>query len=214
MDLRKTGAAVTVMMALMAGHPASASIVLATGMAAAAGEAESPAPSAFVPADFAVPTLAEAEGFKLVPLGPELVQIDFDAYMSSIDHLQKTFTRSTSWPHPDISNADAMQDMENEQARFEKRESFAYAVLTPDGSRERGSLYVSPSAIDGYDAVVRMWVTKAEYDAGFDAELYAWATDWMRTEWPFAKIAYPGRAIDWATWDAMVAAAKDAAPVD
>lgn len=162
----------------------------------------------FVAADFKVPTLVEAAGFKIVPLGPALVKVDFDAYMSSIEHLQKTFTRSTSWPHKNISDADAMKDMETEQARFEKRESFAYAVLTPDGTRERGCVYVYPSTVEGYDSVVRLWVTRAEYDSGFDAELYAWVTNWIKTEWPFAKVAYPGRAIDWSTWDAAVAGKK------
>lgn len=162
----------------------------------------------FVPPSFDVPTLVETEAFKLVPLGPDLVQIDFDAYMSSIDHLQQTFTRNTDWPHANITAADAMLDMQTEQARFQGRVSFAYAVLTPDGRRERGSVYVAPSTVPDYDAVVRMWVTKAEYDAGFDAELYAWVTDWVRQSWPFAKVAYPGRAIDWASWDAMVAKAK------
>lgn len=170
--------------------------------------AEAPAARAapFVPAGFAVPTLAEGPGFKLVPLGPALVKIDYDAYMSSIDHLQKTFTRSTDWPTAGITDAGAMKDMETEQGRFQQRQSFAYGVLTPDGSRERGSVYVSPSPVAGYDAVVRMWVTKADYDAGFDTELYTWVTNWVRTQWPFAKVAYPGRAIDWATWDALVAA--------
>jgi hypothetical protein len=160
----------------------------------------------FVPKDFHVPVAVGAAGFKIVPLGPNLVKIDFDAYMSSIEHLQKTFSRSTSWPREGISDADAMQDMENEQARFETRKSFAYAVLTPDGSRERGAVYVSPSTVNGYDAIVRIWVTKAEYDTGFDAELYKWVSHWVQTEWPFEKVAYPGRAIEWSVWDAAVAA--------
>ena len=79
-------------------------------------------------------------------------------------------------------------------------------MLTPDGRRERGSVYLSPSPVPGYDALVRLWVTKAEYDAGFDAELYAWVVDWVRKDWPFRKVAYPGRSIDWATWDEAVAA--------
>jgi len=173
-------------------------------------------PSPFLRKDFVAPTLVETPGFKIVPLGPALVKIDFDAYMSSIDHLQTTFTRSTSWPHKDISQADAMRDMETEQARFRDRRSFAYAVLTPDGSRERGSVYISPSPVAGYDAMVRLWVTKAEYDAGFDAELYAWVTQWVQTKWPFRKVAYPGRSIGWKSWDSMVAANKPekAAPGD
>ncbi|WP_443972083.1 twin-arginine translocation pathway signal protein [Sphingobium sp. CR28] len=173
--------------------------------APAAPKPAAPAPS-FIPTSFNPPVLVEGTGFKLVPLGPEVVKLDFDAYMSSIEHLQKTFSRSTRWPHPGITDADAMKDMEGEQARFKSRKSFAYAVLTPDGRRERGSVYVSPSPVPGYDAVVRMWVTQADYDAGFDAELYKWVADWVKTDWPFAKVAYPGRAIDWATWDAAIAA--------
>ena len=39
-----------------------------------------PAPS-FVPAEFNPPTHVEAAGFTLVPLGPDVVKVDFDAYM-------------------------------------------------------------------------------------------------------------------------------------
>jgi hypothetical protein len=175
----------------------------------AAQAAASPAPApAWIAADFAVPRLIEGPGFKLVPLGPDLVEIDYAAYMSSITHLQRTFTRSTSWPREGITAEEAMRDMETEQGRFARRESFAYAVLTPDGSRERGCVYVYPSKVGGHDAEVRLWVTQAEYDAGFDAALYAWTRQWLAQAWPFRKVAYPGRAIAWDEWDAMVKAAN------
>ena len=188
-----------------------AAALLAIGTPACTQAANEPATalapkSPWIAADFTVPVLVKTPGFKVVPLSPALVKVDFDAYMSSIEHLQKTFTRSTAWPHAAITDAEAMTDMETEQARFSKRESFAYAVLTPDGSRERGCIYVYPSPVKGYDAMVRIWVTKAEYDAGFDAELAAWATNWLKTDWPFAKVAYPGRAIAWSEWDGLVAA--------
>ncbi len=200
-------------MLTMAGYPASAQTAAmepgpqVTDSATAVNHTPKPAPP-FVPADFNVPTLVETGDFKIVPLGPGLVKIDFEAYMSSIEHLQKTFTRSTDWPHKGISDADAMRDMETEQARFRNRTSFAYAILTKDGRRERGCVYVYPSPVAGYDAEVRLWVTKAEHDAGFDAEVFAWVTNWMRRDWPFAKIAYPGRAIAWEKWAAAVAAGK------
>ena len=183
--------------------------LLVAAPACVAAEAEAvaaPSPTApFVASEFAVPTAVEGPGFKLAPLGPALVKIDFDAYMSSVEHLQKTFTRSPDWPHGGISDADAMKDMEGEAARFAAREAFSYSVLTADGKRERGCIYVSPSPVPGYDAQVRIWVTKADYDAGFDADLYAWAKQWVKTAWPFKKVAYPGRAIDWTTWDALAA---------
>ena len=202
MKLRITGAGLTLAMLAMTGYPAFAGV--AAPMPAV--KVETRPGSSLVPEDFKVPILVEAPGFKLVPLGPDLVKVDFDAYMSSVEHLQKTFTRSTGWPHENISDADAMRDMETEQGRFRNRKSFAFAVLTPDGSRERGSVYVQPSTVEGYDAVVKMWVTKAEYDAGFDAELYRWVTAWMQRDWPFRKVAYPGRAIEWSAWDSIVAA--------
>lgn len=219
MKLRIAGIVLTLTMLLMGCSPAAEDVVVATEsvpettpettpeiVESAPAVTTEPMDTSFIPAEFNAPILVETKEFKIVPLGPELVKLDFDAYMSSIEHLQKTFTRNTRWPHKDVSDADALLDMQTEQARFENRESFAYAVLTPDGSRERGCIYVYPSTIEGYDAVVKMWVTEAEYDAGFDAELYEWATNWVQADWPFEKVAYPGRAIEWDSWDAMVAA--------
>lgn len=204
MGLNVTGAGLVLTALLSAWCPAYAQV---SAPSMAASQAASPVPT-FVPSDFRVPVLAKGQGFKLVPLGPDLAKTDFAAYMSSIDHLQKTFSRSTAWPHTGITDAEAMQDMTREQARFKNRKSFAYAVLTPDGRRERGCVYVSPSPVEGYDATVRLWVTQAEYDAGFDAKLYTWVEAWMKKEWPFAKVAYPGRSVDWGTWDSLVAASK------
>lgn len=178
--------------------------LLLAAMPGAAMAAAAAAPALVAPT-FAVPTSAEGAGFVLKPLGPDLVKIDFEAYMSSVEHLQQTFTRSTDWPHAGISDADALLDMQTEAGRFARRESFAYSVLTPDGKRERGCIYVSPSPVAGYDAVVRIWVTKAEYDAGFDKALEAWAHGWIAAKWPFRKVAWPGRDIPWATWDALTA---------
>jgi hypothetical protein len=179
------------------------------GAPAAPTAAETLAPAPWIAPDFAVPTQVEGPGFQLVPLGPALTEIDYRAYMSSIAHLQKTFTRSTGWPHAGLTLKDAVADMETEAGRFARRESFAYAVLTPDGTRERGCVYVYPSKVPGHDAQVVMWVTAAEYEAGFDAELYAWAQSWLAREWPFGNVAYPGRSIPWEQWDAALAAGGD-----
>jgi len=159
--------------------------------------------SAFISTDFQPPIQVDTADFQLVPLGPDLVDVDFAAYMSSIEHLQETFTRSSSWPHENITDEEAMQDMLNEQGRFQRRESFAYAVLTKDGGREMGCVYVRPSSKPGFDAEVSLWVTKADFDAGFDASLYQWTRQWIEQDWPFAEVAYPGRAIDWAAWEAL-----------
>lgn len=159
--------------------------------------------SGFVPADFEPPVLWEGDGFKVVPLGPDLAKIDYDAYMASIEHLQKTFTFSTRWPNAELTMEDAYKDMDNEKRRFDSRESFAYAVLTPDGTRERGCVYVRPSSKEGYEAAVRLWVTQQEFDEGFDEELYVAVKEWIPKAWPFEKVAYPGREISMEEWKAL-----------
>jgi hypothetical protein len=50
----------------------------------------------FIPVDYNPTRRVETETFLLLPLGPDLVNQDYAAYMSSIEHLQKTFTRSSA----------------------------------------------------------------------------------------------------------------------
>ena len=157
----------------------------------------------FIPLDYNPTRRIETETFVLIPLGPDLVNQDYAAYMSSIEHLQKTFTRSSAWPHEDITFEDAMNDVLKEQERFVNRESFAYSVLTKDGERELGSVYIRPANKPGFEAEVSLWVTQQEFDSGFDASLYEWTQLWIAGNWPFETVAYPGRKIEWAEWDKM-----------
>lgn len=156
----------------------------------------------FVPADFKVPVTFVAKTYKLVPLGPDLVKVDYDAYMSSIEHLQKTFS-SGKWPHAGITMADAMKDMEGEKSSFDQRKSFAYGVLTLDGKQELGSFYLRPSNKQGYDAVASLWVTKAQFDKGFEAVLVKDMKSWIAKAWPFQKVAWPRREITPEAWAAL-----------
>ena len=149
------------------------------------------AQEAFVPVDFRVPVQYQTSTFQLVPLGPEVVKLDYDAYMGSIEHLQKTL--GGKWPHAGLTMADAMKDMQSEEARFNARKSFAYAVLTPDKRKELGSVYVRPSRKPGYDAQVTMWVIKEQFDKGFEEELLTAVKTWIAKEWPFKNVDYPGR---------------------
>ena len=159
----------------------------------------------FIPESFSPPLLISGDDFVLEPLGPRLVEIDYIAYMSSIQHLQRTFSRGGSWPNDSITREEAMIDMRTEQARFEARESFAYAVLDLDREVELGCVYVYPSRKRGFDAMVRLWVTATEYENGFDEELYEWSKNWLESDWPFSstRVAFPGREITLEQWDSL-----------
>lgn len=145
----------------------------------------------FVPADFQVPESYQTAKFQLKPLGPDLAKHDFDAYMSSIEHLHKTFSPGGRWPNDKITMADAMKDVEGEIARFKARKSFTYAVLSLDGTKELGCVYISPSRKEGHDAQVRMWTTKAEYDKGLQPVVLAEVKAWLAKAWPFKNVLYP-----------------------
>ena len=123
----------------------------------------------FVPADFKVPVTHKGRTYNLVPLGPALVNVDYDALPSS-EHLQKTFSDG-KWPHAGITMAGAMKDMQEEEERFQSRKSFAYGVLTLDGKHELGAFYLRPSNKQGFDAAASFWVAKARFDQGFEAVL-------------------------------------------
>jgi len=43
------------------------------------------------------------------------------------------------------------------------------------------------------DAVVYMWVRQTEYNKGLDDILFQTVRDWINVDWPFRKVAYPGR---------------------
>lgn len=145
----------------------------------------------FVPADFAVPAGYQAAEFQLKPLGPDLAKHDYDAYMASIEHLQKTFSNGGRWPNASITMADAVKDVEGEAARFRSRKSFTYAVLSLDGSKELGCVYISPSRKEGHDAAVRLWVTKAQFDAGLQPIVLQEVKKWLAKSWPFQSVLYP-----------------------
>ncbi len=80
--------------------------------------------------------------------------------------------------------ADQAKDMTGEKAQWEGRKSFPYAVLTSDGTKELGCFYIRPSNKEGYDAVATMWVTKDQFDKGFETQLLADMKTWLNTAWP------------------------------
>ncbi len=57
----------------------------------------------FIPADFKIPELFENEHFKIRMLTVNDVLKDYDAVMSSIDHLQGVFGTNSKWPSKDLS---------------------------------------------------------------------------------------------------------------
>lgn len=146
-----------------------------------------------VPDSFQVPEKTETDKFSLRMLTINDVDKDYEAVMSSIDHLQGVFGERSSWPSPDLTKEQDLIDLGWHQKEFQMRSSFAYTVMSLDESQCLGCVYIFPSHKEGTDAVIYMWVRKSEFDKGLDPILFKTVKEWIGKEWPFKKVIYPGR---------------------
>jgi hypothetical protein len=155
----------------------------------------------FVPIDFAVPQTLETGEFRLRMLTVNDVVKDYDAVMSSADHL-KTIWPGGKWPGG-LTLEQNLIDLGWHQKEFQMRRSFAYTVVTPTESVVTGCVYIEPTRKKGYDAEVYLWARQSELAAGLETRLYAAVKEWLTRDWPFKKVAFPGRGIEWAAWRAI-----------
>ena len=153
----------------------------------------------FVPCDFVVPLLLETPEFRLRMLSVEDVAQDFDAVMSSVEHLQNLFPGS-DWPLG-LTLAENRIDLSWHQKEFQLRRSFAYTVVDPAGARVLGCVYINPTRHQAYDAAVYLWVRADELAGGLESRLLSVVRDWVARCWPFVRAADPGRGIAWSVWN-------------
>jgi len=146
-----------------------------------------------VPEEFEVPASFEAPTFRLRTLTVNDVVKDYDAVMSSVEHLQKQNVFGTTWPKADLSLEQDLIDLGWHQKEFQKRSSFAYTMMSLDEAECLGCIYIYPTEIPGKDAEVYLWVRASEYEKGTDAVLFETVKQWLERVWPFENVAYPDR---------------------
>ncbi len=164
----------------------------------AAIDAMAQSPSHFVPPEFKVPEKLETTEFRLRMLTVNDVVKDYDAVMTSAEHL-KTIWPGSSWPEGLTFEQDLI-DLGWHQKEFQTRRSFAYTVVTPSETVVTGCVYINPTRKRGYDAEIYLWARQSELASGLESRLYAAVKDWVARDWPFKKVAFPGRDIDWDAW--------------
>jgi hypothetical protein len=170
-------------------------------------------PPPIVPREFVVPMKVETKDFILKPLGWNLTHLDFEAYMSSVAHLQATFDLDGDSLEIDGQRWPAGSDLEfafvdTAWCQFEwqhLRSSFSYVALAPDESQEIACGYIFRSKREGFLIECQTWVRASLLDSGFDSTFYDWFRNWVETEWPYdpQSIAWPGRTITWDAWNAL-----------
>lgn len=153
----------------------------------------------FIPPDFKIPEGFETDRFRLRMLTIHDVEIDYDAVMASIEHLQKTkpFGPNHQWPTKDLTFEQDLIDLGWHQKEFQRRTSFAYTLMNLDETVCLGCIYVYPSVNQNYDAIIILWVRQSEVQNGLDDILFSSVKKWIKETWPFEKVAYPGRDANW-----------------
>ena len=154
-----------------------------------------------VPREFVVPTLLETDRFRLRPITIHDVVKDYDAVMTSQEHLRATLP--WGWPPNDLTLEQDLIDLGWHQKEGQMETSFNYAVMSSDERRLLGCVYVDPTRKAGYDAEVAWWVRTDELGTGLEAALEATVRRWIAEAWPFGQVGYPGRDMTWEAWAAV-----------
>jgi hypothetical protein len=156
----------------------------------------------FYPDDVPVPAGLRTDEFLLRMLRAADVDLDFDAVMAT----QATLRRRTGdrWPREGFTRAENLADLEWHEAEFLGRRSFAYTVMNPAETECLGCVYVYPLAallrhegageediapVGEREAGITFWVRDRCVAADLDRRLLAALLPWLRTEFPFSRVA-------------------------
>lgn len=154
-----------------------------------------------LPKHLQIPAGLETDDFRLRMLTVNDVVKDYEAVMTSREHLQGLFGPQNTWPAADLSLEQDLIDLGWHQKEFQNRTSFAYTVMNLAETRCLGCLYIYPAKPADYDAQVILWVRQSELASGLETRLLAAVKQWIAQDWPFDQVGFPGREISWTEWE-------------
>lgn len=147
----------------------------------------------FVPADFMAPPPPEVRDYTWNILEPEILVQDYDALMH---------VAGRSAPMS-ITKDEDYGELKRHRWEFQRQTSFAYGILTPDGSIELACVYVNPSKKQGYDATVKILMTDRGEKDNLQPLLLEKVRAWVKSSWPFARVGWPGIDMPMESWNAL-----------
>ena len=130
----------------------------------------------FLDPEFEIPATLETGRFRLRMLTVNDVVKDFEAVITSKDHLHEIW--GPGWPEG-LTLEQNLIDLGWHQKEFQRRRSFAYTVVALDESRVLGCVYIDPTRKTGFDAEVYLWARQSELASGMETELTAAVKAWL-----------------------------------
>ncbi|WP_085299318.1 hypothetical protein [Cognaticolwellia mytili] len=153
----------------------------------------------FIPDSFEVPETFVSEHFYLKVLDENIAELDFEAVVSSRKRLQGIFGPKSAWPKDNMTLKDNIDSLKVHKQEFESKDAFAYSVFNSTNEKCLGSVYIDPSRSSNYDCEVYLWIR--DDSIVLDKLLYRTMLNWLQVDWPFSKVAFPGRCISWKNWE-------------
>lgn len=143
----------------------------------------------FVPPGFAVPALHDTPLFHLHKLTPDDAEKDYEAVMTARKFIRTLYAifDADQWPTEDLTLEKDVQDLFKHASEFDRREAFAYCVMSPTGHACLGCVYIDPSDDPRWDAVVTLW----GLDEAITDDLYAAVRQFVDEAFPFRNPAFP-----------------------
>ncbi len=145
----------------------------------------------FVPDTFMAPVPPAIDHYTWNILEPRILKQDYAA-------LATLFGKPTK-----STIGEDYGELKRHRWEFQHQTAFAYGVLTADGSEEVACVYVMPSDKQGYDARVLVVATEEGTKMGLLPRLQASVKDWVKANFPFTKVAYPGLDIQISEWNGL-----------
>lgn len=158
----------------------------------------------FHPEGAPVPDELRTADLLLRMLTPEHVHMDYEAVMESQEQL-RCFSAG-SWPTPDFTLAQNLDDLEEHEREHHERAAFTYTVMNPDGTRCEGCVYINPwqdalahrhidatmddVTIGEHEAVVTFWARTSGFERDLDRQLFNGLVSWFDAGWAFLRITF------------------------
>ena len=99
-----------------------------------------------------------------------------------------------------------LEDLEQHNEEHIQREAFTYTVLSPDGERCEGCVYINPwehavahrhidatvADIDAgeHEAVVTFWIRSDRLELDYERQLIGGLLEWFKRDWQFGRITF------------------------
>ena len=146
-----------------------------------------------VPETFMAPPVPNVSGHAWNILEPEILAPDYAALMHAAGRESPI----------SISRAEDYGELKRHRWEFQHRTAFAYGLLTLDGTEEVACVYVNPSKKQGYDAEVHFLMTERGAQENLQPMLESKVREWIKRDWPFNKVAFPGIDMSLPDWNAL-----------